>query len=197
MLQWRVREISLTDLKQTAEQYVAANERAPDVLNRTALRLVETSEPELLAMAEAFAVESLTGRDGFIDLVTCCTVFLANDKWLRVLEFLPRIFEAIPDNSEAIGIAIDFAVQVASAGYANEVLETLVSSSTRSALEPLEVGLKYFLGKPPSAPKEISEVGQDIANKIRSIASARRGLHAANEGGGQEVTSNVDSIGPD
>jgi len=173
-LQWRVKEISLADLKEKAEQYVIANGRDADILNRTALRLVGTDEPALIAIAEAFADESLANRNGFHDLMTCCTVYLAGQKWRLIAELLPRVFEGTAQNGDTIGLAIDFAVQTAGAGYANEVLEALVSSSARMAFEPLEVGIRYFLGKPLTAPKEISEVGQDIAKQIDSIASILR-----------------------
>jgi len=99
-------------------------------------------------------------------------IYMIGRKWAEVLKLLPSLFEAVAEDSDAIGRATDSAIQAAGAGHGEEVLDILQSSKGRPALEPLEIGLRKFLGQAPVAPKEIADVGNDIAEQIKVIADA-------------------------
>jgi hypothetical protein len=71
--------------------------------------------------------------------------------------------------------ATDFLIQAAAAGYAREALELLVQSKGAEVLEPLVVGLRIYLGETPQVAKEIVEIGQDVAERIREVAQAQKG----------------------
>ena len=71
--------------------------------------------------------------------------------------------------------ATDFLIQAAAAGYAREALELLSMSKGAEALEPLVVGLWIYLGETPQVAKEIVEIGQDVAERIREVAQAQKG----------------------
>ena len=71
--------------------------------------------------------------------------------------------------------AADFLIQAAAAGSAREALELLATSKGAGVLEPLVVGLRIYLGETPQVAKEIVEIGQDVAERIRDVARAQKG----------------------
>jgi hypothetical protein len=78
----------------------------------------------------------------------------------------PVFVDSAVREESALQFAIEFSISAAAAGYGEDALNVVVASASRPALEPLEVGLRIFLGKAPSTPQEVLEVGQDIADRI-------------------------------
>jgi tetratricopeptide (TPR) repeat protein len=66
----------------------------------------------------------------------------------------------------------DLLIEVAANGYAAEVLQQLIKTSTANYLEPLVIGIKIFLGEQPLVAQEILAVGQDVAQRIREQQKA-------------------------
>ena len=93
-------------------------------------------------------------------------------KWKEAFAEAMPLLKAVPKNDDASTQATDFLIEAAAAGFAREALELLRNSPALEALEPLEVGLRLSLGQKPRAPREILEVGQDVAERIRQQAEA-------------------------
>ncbi len=93
-------------------------------------------------------------------------------KWKEAFTEAMPLLKAVPNNGDASTLATDFLIDAAAAGFAGEALELLRNSPALEALEPLEVGLRLYLGQKPRAAREILEVGQDVAERIRKKAEA-------------------------
>jgi hypothetical protein len=74
-------------------------------------------------------------------------------------------------------------VQAAAAGSAREALNALSISQGAQALEPLLIGLQIFLGEKPKVAKEINEIGQDVADRIRGTSQGTKAKKLAQIGG--------------
>lgn len=170
VLEWTSKRISLDELNEKLAQYLAAGGRGPDLLTYTALQIANPQRPELLGLAEALAMEAVARRNSFRDVSAACIIHMMSRKWPEALKLLLSLFDAVADNNDAIERAIDSAIHAAGTGHAKEALDILESSKGRPALEPLEIGLRKFLGQAPVAPKEIADVGNDIAEQIKAIA---------------------------
>jgi hypothetical protein len=91
----------------------------------------------------------------------------AEQKWKEALEHCPLVLDASASDEEARAKSIDLLTGAAAAGHASAALEKLTASSGAQALEPLAVGLRIYMGETPAVAKEILEVGQDVAQRIR------------------------------
>jgi hypothetical protein len=88
------------------------------------------------------------------------------------------MLDTAADFEDARESATDFLIQAAAAGYAREAVELLSMSKGADVLEPLVVGLRIYLGETPQVAKEIVEIGQDVAERIRDVArTQKRGSH--------------------
>ena len=94
------------------------------------------------------------------------------NKWQEALKEAMPFLAAVPTSGEARTQATDFLIEAAAASFAQEALELLRNSPALEALEPLEVGLRLYLGQKPRAARESREVGHDVAERIRKKAEA-------------------------
>lgn len=78
----------------------------------------------------------------------------------------------------AINATIDFITYIAAAGYTKETLTTILEVDEEKKFEPLEVGLRIYLGESPRRAHEILEVGKDVAQRIRELAEKRAAMIA-------------------
>ena len=101
-------------------------------------------------------------------------VCAARGNWAEAFEACRPVLDAAADFKPAQENATDFLIQAAAAGYAQEAIETLTASKGAGALEPLIVGLRIYLGETPQVAKEIVEIGQDVAERIREVARAQK-----------------------
>ena len=85
----------------------------------------------------------------------------------EALDIAPSLFDAAAESETAMRACIECAISAASTGYASDVLRILRESKGKTALEPLEVGLRKFLKESPLTAQEISEVANDVAERIR------------------------------
>jgi tetratricopeptide (TPR) repeat protein len=96
-------------------------------------------------------------------------------------EALPSARRYIQDSvlvENTIEDAIELFVELATSGYAKEALDILVNSPVQQHLEPLVVGLKYFIGEDVKTAAEIQEVANDIVKRIEERLK-RRGHNRA------------------
>jgi len=170
--EWKSKGISIDEMEGKLAEYLDANERRPALLIHTALQIADPQQPQLLSVAEALAMEAVAARNSISDVSVACLIHVMSRKWPDVLKLLSSLLDGVADNTNMIESAVNSAIHAAGAGHAKEVLNILEVSKGRSALEPLEIGLQKFLGQDTVAPKEISDVGNDIAEKIRAIAKA-------------------------
>ena len=91
-------------------------------------------------------------------------------KWKEAFAEAMPLLKAVPNNDDASTGATDFLIEAAGAGFAQDALELLRNSPALEALEPLEVGLRLYMGQKPRAAREILEVGHDVAERIRKKA---------------------------
>ena len=144
--------------------------RHPD----TVLRLIQLWEERgdeagsILTRSEKMLREATRESPDDWQVVGALAVFFASqNKWQEALKEATPFLAAVPNSQEARTKATDFLIEAAAAGFAREALELLRNSPALEALEPLEVGLRLYLGQKPRAPREILEVGQDVADRIR------------------------------
>jgi hypothetical protein len=72
--------------------------------------------------------------------------------------------------------ATQFLIQCAAACFAKDVLGFLAASAAVTVLEPLVVGLRIYLGESPHVAKEILEIGNDVAVRIRETERGGQGI---------------------
>lgn len=95
-------------------------------------------------------------------------VLAARGKWDEALEVSRSLLDAAGTDDRARDGATDLLIRAAAHGLEREALDVLVNSKGAAALEPLAVGLRIHAGETPLVAKEILEIGQDVAERIRS-----------------------------
>ena len=79
-----------------------------------------------------------------------------------------ELVHSVPfEEGDSIRGVTDLLISAAAAGYAKQALKLIAESEAGPRLEPLEVGLRLFLGEEPRVAQEILEVGKDVAARIR------------------------------
>lgn len=91
---------------------------------------------------------------------------IAENNLAGVIEHLRMYFADALRAENMLGVSIALVEDAAAAGYVDELLGILADVRT-STLEPLIVGLRILKGEAVSAPKEIVEIAQDVAEKIK------------------------------
>jgi tetratricopeptide (TPR) repeat protein len=152
-----------------ANRVVQERRGDPDCLNDLAWRFQQSGREDILVEAERFARQAVQGKkaDNWMAVHTLAVILARQGRWREALEIAPSFFDAATEAKAAVRGCIDFAISAASAGYASDVLKILVESRGKTALEPLEVGLRKFLKESPLTAQEISEVANDVADQIR------------------------------
>ena len=92
---------------------------------------------------------------------------VCNDhKGEEALEFARKYVQDAALVESAIEDAIELFVALAAAGHAKEVIDLLIDSPARKHLEPLETGLKLYIGEDVKTAPEIREVAKDVVKRI-------------------------------
>jgi tetratricopeptide (TPR) repeat protein len=152
-----------------AERFLQEQAQDPGQLNGLAWKFCESGREDILTEAEKLARGAVRGmkNEGWSAVHTLATILGRQGRWREALEVAPPFFDAASEADSAIRDCIEFAIPAASAGYASDVLRILNESKGKTALEPLEVGLRKFLKESPLTAQEISEVANDVAERIR------------------------------
>jgi len=159
-----------------AEQWIERSGREARVLYVMASLVARLDLKEGLAQAEVWAREACEKERGWGAANALAWVLAAQARWEEALAASRVVLDAAPSEENAQRSATDFLIQAAAAGHTQEALEALMTSAGAAALEPLAVGLRIFAGESPLVAKEILEIGQDVAERIREVA---RGTPAA------------------
>jgi hypothetical protein len=100
-------------------------------------------------------------------------VLAAQDKWKEAVQASRLVMDAAANNRQAQKSITEFLIQAAANGYAREGIDLLQNSRGAVAVEPLLVGLRIYLGETPQVAKEILEIGQDVAERIRHVSRSK------------------------
>jgi hypothetical protein len=128
---------------------------------------------EGLAKAEEWAREACAKEPGWRTSVPLARVLAAQERWEEALAACRPALDAAPGEERALQSASEFLIEAAAAGHAREALEALMASAGAASMEPLAVGLRILRGESPLVAREILEVGQDVAERIRATAARR------------------------
>lgn len=155
-----------------AEEWIEQADRTAGVLGSMSRFVLRSRLTEALPQAETWAREGTSKNPSGGVAETLALVCAAQGKWVEALQASSPMLDAAADLKDAQESATEFLIQAAAAGYAREALELLTSSNGAGSLEPLLVGLRIYLGETPQVAKEIFEIGQDVAERIRGVAQA-------------------------
>jgi tetratricopeptide (TPR) repeat protein len=152
-----------------AESFLQEQGQDPGQLNDLAWDFCESGREDILPEAEKLARKAVGGKEAnnWMAVHTLSVIWGRQGRWREALDIASAFFDAAAESDKAIRDCIEFAIPAASAGYATEILRILSESKGKTALEPLEVGLRKFLKESPLTAQEISEVANDMAERIR------------------------------
>ena len=157
-----------------AEEWIERAGRTVASLGLMARFVLRSNLTEGLPQAEAWARErASSGRPGRV-METLPLVLAAQDKWKEAVQVSRPLMDAAAEHKEAQKGITEFLIQAAAAGYAREGLDLLQNSKGATALEPLLVGLRIYLGETPQVAKEILEIGKDVAERIRHVSLSNK-----------------------
>jgi len=159
----------LGSITEEAERFLQERAEDPGQLNSLAWGFCESGREDILPEAEKLARIAVEGKktNNWVAVHTLSVILGRQGRWREALDIASSFFDAAADSDMAIRDCIEFAIPAASAGHAPEVLRILSESKGKNALEPLEVGLRKFLKESPLTAQEISEVANDVAERIR------------------------------
>jgi tetratricopeptide (TPR) repeat protein len=156
-------------LRQT-EEWIEKGGRTGRVLAAMSHFVLRSNLTTALPLAEGWAREALAKEPETWTVEALALTLAAQGKWAEALQAGRLLLDAAADEKPAAESATDFLIQAAAVGYAKEAIEVLATSKGAGALEPLLVGLRIYLGGTPQVAKEILEVGQDVAERVREVA---------------------------
>ena len=154
-----------------AETFLNKSDPESEFLNQFAWGLYKSQIPDSLEFANSWARKAVEKDDNedWMKLHTLIFILGEQDKWEEAIELAPALVSAAATNDEAIKEVIDFCVSGAANGYAKKILELILESTAADHLEALEVGLRMYLGENLEVAKEILEIGEDVAKRIREL----------------------------
>jgi len=166
-------------LVRQAEEWIARADRHPDVLASMARFIIRNRIVEALPQAKLWASQAVSRSSDWTFAETLALVCAAQGNWPEALENSRPVLDAAIAESEARDNVTQFLIQCAAAGFARDVLDFLAGSAAMTVLEPLFIGLRIYLNESPQVAKEILEIGNDVAERIRETARVGRGIDLA------------------
>ena len=112
-------------------------------------------------------------RDHYLAFEEAIKEAVTLDKGNEALEWAGRYIQDVALVENSIEDAIELFVELAASGHVKEALGLLVNSPAKKHLEPLEVGLKLFMGEDVKTATEIREVAKDIVKRIEDRLQKR------------------------
>ena len=157
-----------------AEKIVSRKPKDAHLLNGIAWQLYMHGDLSLLLEAEKWSLKavSLEPEKASAHLTLAC-ILNTLGKGEEALQSAERYIQDASLVESTIEDAIELFVALAAAGYAKEALGLLVHSPARKHLEPLEVGLRMFIGEDVKTASEIREVAKDVVKLIEDRLKKR------------------------
>jgi tetratricopeptide (TPR) repeat protein len=138
------------------------------LFNAVAWLFFKSQNPALLSYAEVWARQAVQLRPANASYHhTLASILTASGKAKEAVESARIYLSDLPLVQSSLDDAIELFVGLAGSDYADKVLELLESPTAMPVLEPLVVGIKMFAGYPVRAAAEVTEIGKDIAARIR------------------------------
>jgi len=175
--------VSKTVLVREAEEWIERGGRTARVLRSMSHFVLKSRLVKAFPRAESWAKEAASKDHAWEFSHTLAVVYAAQAKWSEALQACRSVLDAAARSKAARQNATDFLIQAAAAGYTREALNALSTSKGAEMLEPLLVGLQIYLGETPKVAKEIHEIGQDVAERIRDVERAGKPSNDKEVGG--------------
>jgi tetratricopeptide (TPR) repeat protein len=168
---WLARGVDHDVILEEANAWLERSKRNPNVLAVMAKFVASSRITKGLLLAEAWAREAFAKlRDA--DTAEALSLVLAGmEEWEEALESSKAMLDSAASDEQARQISTEFLIRAAAAGWAKKALEVLQRSKAVGAMEPLSIGFQIFLGEEPVVAKEIAEIGNDVAERIRKYRS--------------------------
>ncbi len=160
----------LEEAEQALRKAVELDPNIPAAWTNLAVVLFELNHPDEAEANARQAVEIASrAEDENLPFFTLLLASLLSDrgKWDEVLRTISLLLKVDAQDEETYQWITELLISAAAAGHAREALNLLIESPARAQLEPLEIGLRLFLGEEPRTAQEILEVGKDVAQRIR------------------------------
>jgi tetratricopeptide (TPR) repeat protein len=143
--------------------------RTADALNLMSRYVLISNIVEGLPHAESWAREAWQKNPTPETAETLALAWAAQGKWKEALQMSGPFLNSSAESEGDRQRVTEVLIRAAAAGHAQEALKALTASKAAAALEPLIIGLRIYLGESPQVAKEILEIGQDVAERIRSL----------------------------
>jgi tetratricopeptide (TPR) repeat protein len=166
------RGVSAAALIDEAEDWIVKSGRSVGVLRSMSNFVLKCSITNALPRAENWAREAVSKERNWESAHLLALIYAAQARWIEALDTCTPVLDSAVRLKAARQNATDFLIQAAAAGYPRDAFRLLTHSKGVTALEPLLVGLQIYLGESPKVAKEIYEIGQDVAERIREITNA-------------------------
>lgn len=161
------RGIDQNVILQEAQEWILRLNRNAEILAAFAKFIVRSGLMEGLSLAEDWLREAFSQSQDLASSEALALVLAALEKWQDVIDVSKAMLNAALENKQARQISTELLIRAAAAGWAKESLIAIQKSNGASALEPLVIGLQIYLGETPTVAKEILEIGEDVADRIR------------------------------
>lgn len=158
-------------LVQDATKWIARSKNRHLTLGVMAKFVADLGGDLNLSIAEKWAREAFSIEENSDSSEALSYVLAQMGSWGEALQFSGPMLDASLKDSHVRNLSTEFLIQAAAAGFARQALDALRRSEGLAALEPLAVGLQVYLGETPIVAKEILEVAQDVAGRIRQYES--------------------------
>lgn len=158
-------------LVRDADRWIDRSKERPTTLAVMSRFLVTAKLKTYLNKAEEWAREAFVIQQDSDTAEALSLVLAELLKWEEAIDGSKSLLDAAVDDQNARLVSTELLIRAAAAGWGKKALDTLQHSKGLAALEPLAVGLQIYLGEAPVVAKEISEIGQDVADRIRKYSS--------------------------
>ncbi|HEY6251415.1 MAG TPA: tetratricopeptide repeat protein [Candidatus Angelobacter sp.] len=161
------RGVSRDEILKEAEDWVERNSEDALTLGAITAFIVKKRFTEAFPNAESWARKAAAIHHHAATAAVLAFVLAELKKWQEALECSRAMLDASGDEEQYRELSAALLIRAAAAGWAKEALTVLKASRGAGALEPLAVGLQIYVGEAPVVAKEILEIGQDVADRIR------------------------------
>ncbi|MFH2218717.1 MAG: tetratricopeptide repeat protein [Pseudomonadota bacterium] len=160
---------------ETAARFLEVSGRTAQSLNTLAWLFFENGYDTHFEHAEAWSKEAV-GKDQEKPEYqhTLAAMLGGLGKWDESLKIARQFLNDKDFLKKGLGEITDYFINAAGAGYAGKAIKILEQSPDIQALEPVVVGLKIFLGEEILTAREIKEIGEDVAKRIRERIDTKK-----------------------
>ena len=150
-----------------ADEYLTINKRNAVNLGIVAWTLYASNHPKVRPSAEKWAKMAVEKEpENLFVLNTLASILVAAEKCQEALEVSKQFLDHADMSDEIIEDTIPLYISLVAADCAEEALKQIKSSKHTEALEPLIVGIQFYLGQKVETAQEIQEIGRDVAKSI-------------------------------